>query len=94
MTLWRRCENSQMAAAGWLIRTSYRPGKITTNRIELSLFDLEKDIGETTNVADAHSDVVARLLLYAEGARADLGDAATQRKGSGVREPGRLSEAN
>jgi arylsulfatase A-like enzyme len=71
-----------------------RPGKITTNRIELSLFDLEKDIGETTNVADAHSDVVARLLLYAEGARADLGDAATQRKGSGVREPGRLSEAN
>lgn len=38
------------------------------------LIDLETDIGETTNVADQHQDVVARLLALAERMRADLGD--------------------
>jgi len=38
------------------------------------LVDLDKDIGETTNVADKHPDVVKRLLVLAEGMRADLGD--------------------
>lgn len=38
------------------------------------LVDLTKDIGETTNVADQHPDVVARLLTLAESMREDLGD--------------------
>jgi arylsulfatase A-like enzyme len=71
-----------------------KPGTVTTRRIEPSLFDLESDIGETTNVAEAHPDIVARLTQYAEAARLDLGDAATKRTGSGVREPGRLPEGN
>jgi arylsulfatase len=54
------------------------------------LYDLSADIGETTNVADQHPDVVKRLLGYAEQARAELGDSLTKRKGTGVREPGRL----
>ncbi len=38
------------------------------------LFDLQADIGETTDVAARHPDVVKRLLALAESARADLGD--------------------
>jgi arylsulfatase A-like enzyme len=38
------------------------------------LHDLDNDIGETTNVADHHPDVVKRLTALAEKAREDLGD--------------------
>ena len=54
----------------------------------LALYDLEADVGETTDVAAAHPDVVARLQALAEAAREDLGDSLTQRTGSGLREPG------
>lgn len=69
-----------------------KPGKIVTERIDLALFDLETDIGETTNVADKHPEVVARLQQSVEAARADLGDAAVKRTGGGLRQPGRLPE--
>ena len=59
-------------------------------RIGLELFDLENDIGETTDVAAQHPDVVERLKQYAEQIRDDLGDSATKRKGKNLREPGRL----
>jgi arylsulfatase A-like enzyme len=55
-----------------------------------ALFDLWQDRNETTDVAAAHPDVVARLLAFAETCRADLGDALTQRTGTGVRAPGRF----
>lgn len=55
------------------------------------LYNLETDVRETTNVAEAHPEVVKRLMALAERARADLGDSLTQREGSGVREPGRMS---
>jgi len=38
------------------------------------LFDLEADIGERKDVAEANRDVVARLLKLAEWARQDIGD--------------------
>jgi arylsulfatase A-like enzyme len=38
------------------------------------LVDLENDVGETTNVAERHPEVVARLLALAEAMREDLGD--------------------
>ncbi len=38
------------------------------------LVDLENDLGETTNVAHQHPDVVERLLALAEAMRDDLGD--------------------
>ena len=47
------------------------------------LFDLEADIGEKTDVSDAHPDVVKQLLAHAEKARADIGD--FDRAGSGAR---------
>jgi arylsulfatase A-like enzyme len=67
-----------------------KPGQYVTRTIEPSLFDLESDPGETTNVAASHPDVVQRLQQLAESARADLGDAATKRTGKNLREPGRL----
>jgi len=38
------------------------------------LYDLEKDIAETTDVASRHPQIVARLLAHAEDARDDIGD--------------------
>ncbi len=60
-------------------------------KIELSLYDLENDVGESTNVAAQNPDVVQRLLQLAEEARADLGDSLTGRKGNGVRPCGQFS---
>jgi arylsulfatase A len=56
------------------------------------LYNLRRDIGETTNVVDKQPQVVKRLLELAESARADLGDARRGREGSGMRPVGRLSE--
>ena len=66
------------------------PGKTRQGRIELALYDLEKDPGETTSVADQYPDVVQRLMAFAERARTDLGDSLVSREGSNVRPAGRL----
>ncbi len=58
----------------------------------LELYNLETDIGETTNVADKHPEVVRCLQAFAEAAREDLGDKLTKRTGKNVREPGRLEK--
>jgi arylsulfatase A-like enzyme len=70
------------------------PGRYVRQSLELSLFDLEKDVGETRNVAGKYPDVVKQLMSFVERARADLGDALTNREGKNVREPGRLSASN
>jgi arylsulfatase A-like enzyme len=67
-----------------------RPGQYRQADVPLALYDLVADIGETTDVAGRHPDVVARLQALAEQARDDLGDSLTQRTGRGVREPGRV----
>ena len=59
-------------------------------RIEQSLFHLEDDLGETTDVAAKHADVVERLLKIADAARDDLGDSLTKRTGKNVRPSGKL----
>ena len=68
------------------IPTKYEQRKL----LEPELFDLETDLGEMTNVAAAHSDLVARLAKSADDAREELGDSLTKRTGRGTREPGRL----
>lgn len=69
-----------------------RPGRYTELRIGPALFNLETDPGETRDVAAQHPDVVRRLEALAETARADLGDSATGREGSGVRLPGKRAD--
>jgi arylsulfatase A-like enzyme len=61
------------------------PGKYVRKEIELSLFDLEADPGEATNVAGQHPAVVQDMLSYAERAQDDLGDSLTKRTGKNVR---------
>jgi len=58
--------------------------------IGLSLFDLENDAGETTDVAARNPAVVQRLLEYAERAREDLGDSLTRRTGKNIRTVGSM----
>ena len=70
--------------------TGGKPAPYSQGKTGLSLFDLEADPGETTNVADQHADVVERLKGLAEKARDDLGDTATKQEGKGVRPPGRV----
>jgi len=67
-----------------------RPGPYIQRCIDLALFDLKADIGETTDVKADHPDVVERLRELADQARGELGDSATDRSGSGVRPPGRV----
>ena len=70
--------------------TGGTPSPYVQRKIDVALFDLQNDIGETTDVQDDHPEVVARLKELADRARADLGDSATGQEGSGVRPPGRL----
>lgn len=74
---------------GAILATATSPGRPEVRQIELSLFDLETDIGETTNIASKHPQIVNRLLTLCQEARTDLGDG-PKRKGQGVRPPGRL----
>ncbi len=51
------------------------------------LFNVVEDVGSQRNVADDHTQIVARLMQLAEAARADLGD--RDRPGTGQRPVGR-----
>jgi len=55
-----------------------------------ALFDLDADVGETTDVAAENPDVVKRLRALLDLARADLGDSATGVEGTGRRPAGRV----
>lgn len=65
-------------------------GTQETRRIDLSLYHLERDPGETENVADDHADVVEDLMILIERARADLGDSETGIEGANRGEPGSI----
>ena len=60
----------------------------TIDKIEL--YDLSKDIGETTDVADDHPDVVAKIKSLADGMRTELGDALYDQVGEGNRPIGKI----
>jgi arylsulfatase A-like enzyme len=67
------------------------PANYKQLKAELALYDLKNDIGETTNVADDHPKIVARLQRAAETARAQLGDDLTRRKSNEVRPAGHVA---
>jgi arylsulfatase A len=64
-----------------------KPEPPQTGPFTPKLYDLGDDIGETTDVADKHPDVVKRLQEFAAKMDADLG---ATKKGPGVRPPGRV----
>lgn len=67
-----------------------KPGRDGVGTIGLSLFDLENDIGETTDVSDKNPQVVRRLMTFVERARDDLGDDLTKRSGKNIRPAERM----
>ncbi len=70
--------------------TGGTPVKYSQAKTGVELYDLKNDVGETTNVAEQHPDVVARLQKIAEEAREDLGDKLTGRTGKNLRPAGQL----
>ena len=57
-----------------------------------ALYDLDADIGETTDLAEQHPDVVRDLADRAEWARRSLGDARLDRVGDDLRPIGRVEQ--
>ena len=54
------------------------PGKQAWQHVNMALYDLLNDVGEQTDVAGEHADVVNRLLKHVAEAREDLGDGVIQ----------------
>jgi arylsulfatase A len=64
------------------------PTRYSQAKIELSLFDMEKDMGETTDVKDKYPQVLKKLQALGEKMRTELGY--NRQQGKGMRQPGRL----
>lgn len=67
-----------------------KPVRYQQARTELALYNLEADPGESNDLAATHPDIVERLQIEVEKARADLGDRLTDRPATGARPPGRM----
>lgn len=71
-----------------------KPNGYEMRKAELALYDLDRDIGETTDVSDQFPQAVRALQAEAEAIRNDLGDKLQKRKGKGVREAGKLEPSD
>jgi arylsulfatase A-like enzyme len=74
---------TQSGVEGIASRHGYRVAQL-----ELSLFNVVDDPGETRNLAAQNPDVVRRLSTLAQEMRRELGDTLQQTKGSEVRAAG------
>lgn len=76
---------------GTELRNDGIPVKYLNVKLEkASLFDLSKDLGETTDVSTQHPEILVQLNGFADQARADMGDALTGKEGTGNRKAGRV----
>ena len=66
-------------------------GAYKQRQIGLSLFDLEADVGESTNISDQYPEVVQKLQTLCAAMKAELMDG--QLNGPGVRPPGRVQDS-
>ncbi|MCK5442911.1 MAG: sulfatase [Maribacter sp.] len=57
---------------------------------EIELYDIERDISETKNLADENPQVVAEIKVLANEMRSRLGDSLLELEGTENREPGRV----
>ncbi len=73
--------------------TGGKPAKYRMVRAGLELYDLERDRGETRNLAEERPEIVAQLQTEVEAARADLGDTLTKRPPARARPAGRMEAA-
>jgi len=66
----------------------YGKGTVT----EMELYDLKNNIGETQNLVQKYPDIVKELSILADSVRQELGDRIQNKKGMGVRKPGRRQQ--
>jgi len=66
------------------------PVRYEQAEIDVSLFDLHADIGETRVVSEQYPKETARLMKHVERARQDLGDRLKKTPGTGRRPAGKL----
>jgi len=59
---------------------------------EIELYDVVNDVSETSNVAEAHPEIVAEIKVLADNMRQRLGDSLMEQEGSETRESGRVDE--
>ena len=82
--------HSYRTLAGRQGGTGGQPTKYEQAKIDPSLFDLEKDIGEQHDVSARHPSIVKRLMALADEMRQDIGDSAQKMTGQNRRPPGRI----
>ncbi|MCA9054542.1 MAG: sulfatase [Planctomycetaceae bacterium] len=76
----------------WKLRVSTQGSRKKPERKAVAeLYDLDADIGETSDVAKSHPEIVAKLQGLAEEARRDLGDG--DRAGENQRPAGMVTQA-
>ena len=75
----------------WKLHVHKNPIRGGEGPVEL-LYDLEADVGETTDLAAEYPEVVADLLTHIERARRDMGDGITETEGADRRPVGRVSD--
>jgi arylsulfatase len=79
---------TQSGVEGIATRHGYR-----IEKLEQSLFNLDDEPQEQTNVATSHPEIVAHLTALAESIRNDLGDSLRGAAGTNLRKPGFDQEA-
>lgn len=65
-------------------------GKYVYHKTGLELYDLDADMAEQNNVADANPEVMKKMHVLADAMRQELGDGLTKLKGLENREPGKM----
>nr|WP_183875601.1 sulfatase [Pedobacter sp. AK017] len=63
------------------------PGAATRAEVKMALYDLAHDPGEAYDVQQQYPELVQKMLVFVEEARADMGDDLTGRKGKNLRQP-------
>jgi hypothetical protein len=77
---------------GQPLATGGKPVAYKTKRTGVELYNLRKDIGEKTNLAEGEPAIVELLKQKADAMRARLGDSLTMQTGTEVRGPGKADE--
>ena len=73
----------------WKLFVSRTPRGNEVEKV-LELYDLENDVGETTDLHESHPEVVAKLQVLMETCREQLGDDVQGVKGRNIRSIGRV----
>jgi arylsulfatase A len=81
--------------AGGSLRNDGFPAEYVQRKLHTrELYDLDTDVGETTNVADKYPEIIAHLSQHAERWRSELGDSLTGTQGTATRPLAKLESGD